>query len=99
MNGTEQRQRFTAVSRAERRLDDLELIVIELDARLAALAGIVERLEQRLAEERTHRLELADKQRTYVDRADRDLSLRIDAHRGMNLWRRLQWLIVGCARG
>lgn len=32
MNGTQQRQRYTAVSRVEKRLDDLELVAVEMAA-------------------------------------------------------------------
>jgi len=40
MNGTEQKARFTAVSRIEKRLDDVEEIVVALDTRTTEIAKV-----------------------------------------------------------
>jgi hypothetical protein len=98
MNGTEQRERHTAVTALQRRVDDCSLLI-------EALAG--DNVRYRDAAAKDHAADLAhiDRQLRALERrldtltaADRDLTLRMDAHRGMNLWRRLQWLVVGCAR-
>ena len=96
MNGEEQRARHTAVARVEKRLDDLELVVMTLAEDLVGHGHhVTEQLRVLLDQNRLAYLMEAER----VDLADRDLDLRIAAHRGMTLWRRLQWFVVGCARG
>ena len=90
MNSTEQRERFTAVSRVEKRLDDLETVVTALIAELG-----VER-EQRMRadqDERTQRLDLAREQRSYVDEADHRLRASFAEFRWSPVWARLRWLV------
>ena len=93
MNGEQQRERHSAIAELHR---DVETIVNRL------AEEIVKHGEQvtddlQVFEERLRIVH--EREAARLDAADRDLSLRIDAHRGMTLWRRLQWLIVGCARG
>lgn len=93
MNGVEQRQRHLAVSRAEARLDDMELVIVRM------AKEIVEEREgyaKAINAERTHRLKLADEQRAYVDGEDRATLLRARwAFQSMTLWQRLRWLVRG----
>ena len=90
MNSTEQRERFTAVSRVEKRLDDVEIV----------LAGLVEALkterDQRMRaddQERTHRLDLAREQRAYVDDSDHRLRASFAEFRWSPVWARWRWLL------
>lgn len=95
MNGAEQRQRATAVNRAEARLDHIEPVIIALAEEIvknrdAAAAAV--------NDERTHRLKLADEQRGYVDAEDRATLLRAKAaFTSMTFWQRLRWLVRGTA--
>lgn len=50
MNGTEQRQRHTAVTDLRANVDDMSTVVEELDQRSVELAGIVQQIDHRLVE-------------------------------------------------
>lgn len=114
MNGTEQKAHQRVTDALDKRLGDLELIVTALDERVSAIA-LAARTEIAAAErdarelinaERTHRLNLAKEQRTYVDGRDievqaiclRHSRLTYDdliALRDRGFWGRLSWLIRG----
>lgn len=77
-------------------------------AKCDRLAEQLENVAARIGEERTHRLQLANEQRAYVDAADRelrrslvashdDIGARINRHERMTLWQRLTWLVTGKA--
>lgn len=94
MNGTEQRQRATAVNRAEARLDDIELVI------QALAEEIVKNRDTTAAavnDERTHRLKLAVEQRAYVDDENRKTLYLFANFKFMTAWQRLRWLVRGTA--
>lgn len=88
MNGTQQVARATAVNRAERRLDDMELVInafatamVEDRKQTNALIGD---LAIGVSKERDERREMT---------ADRDR--RIAAWEARTFWQRLLWLVAG----
>jgi len=99
MNGSEQRQHKTVTDALATRLDDVDTVVAALDQRVsdaaqAALASI--------GQERTHRLRLAEEQRGYVDRNDRELRRSIEVLQVRTVvltqstfWQRVRWLLFG----
>lgn len=92
MNGPEQRQRHLAVHRAEQRLDDMELVLVRMATELVHER---EGYAKAIAQERTHRLTLADEQRAYVDGELRKLSARLFRCETQTVWQRLRWIVRG----
>jgi hypothetical protein len=99
-----------------RQMLDFEVMVAQTkEARavdLRALAAMREQLESahaRVSDERTHRLNLANEQRAYVDRGDKELRGRVNhlcvdvvelsgrfgRFQWMTLLQRLRWLVTG----
>ena len=70
MNATEQRQHTRATDALDARLTNAELVLTAVDERVAQAVAL---LESRINQEHTHRLQLADEQRDYVDYEDRRL--------------------------
>jgi len=88
MNATEQRTHRTVTQSLESRIGALETVV--------AQHGINDEwLKAAIGEERTHRLKLANEQRSYVDGEDRKISQALNQHCGMSLLARLRWLFLG----
>ena len=92
MNGAEQVARFTAVSRVEKRLDDLELVVTELAKDLVKHG---EQVTDDLAvfNERLRLFHEAEAAR--LDAADMVLDRQHAAFVGLTLGSRLRWLLTG----
>jgi len=92
MNGTEQRERHTAVARAEKRLNDLELVVTELAKDLVKHG---EQVTDDLAvfNERLRLFHEAEASR--LDAADTLLARQFDAFVHMTFWQRLRWHVTG----
>jgi hypothetical protein len=99
MNGAEQRERFTAVRRAEKRLDDVEAVteglgqVIVDDRTLVAerfrdVAALIATLERALADERTMRKAEIDACETALANEE-----RIRETLCHSVWQRLRWLV------
>lgn len=95
MNGLEQKQRFTAVSRVEKRLDDVELLLsalagemvtdrTHLEARMQDIAALFAKLEQ----DATERWLSASATHQRLGAAQR-------AFASMTLWQRLCWIVRG----
>ena len=63
------------------------------------LNALDETLNKRITTERTHRLELAQRQQAYVDNAVRETQVlaadRLNAFARMPWWRRLWWIVSG----
>lgn len=86
MNGTEQRERFTAVSRVEKRVEDVELIVEQFAKELVA---------DRVRLDQQHRA-LIDALNAAVQRALTEERAYVDAFLyGRTFWRRLRWIVRG----
>lgn len=81
MNGTAQRERHTAVKTAERRIDDLDLVVQALSIEIVQYR---DQFGETLERERQAR------------QADR-IGARQDHHAFISktLWQRLRWLVTG----
>jgi len=99
MNGTEQKARFTAVSRIEKRLDDVEEIVVALDTRTTEIAKVT--LAAIDDERKAHAAEIARLEATATERwlataaAQKrifDRWARVDS---FTLRERLRWLLTG----
>jgi len=91
MNGTEQRERATAVARVEKRLEDLEAVVVDGLAK-----GIVEdraKLDEELLEIRR----TAQTRHDWTRDTMKALDDRVIAFEEQTLWQRLRWLIRGRA--
>ena len=104
MNPTEQKTHT-------RRMDALETKFRHFQAALEATTeealsqmdlSLREFVREQVGEERTHRLQLANEQRTYVDHADKMNHLlstgtrqEWEAFTGLRFWGRLKWLITG----
>jgi len=93
MNDLEQKQRFTAVSRVEKRLDDVELLLsalageivtdrTHLEARMQDIAALFAKVEQ----DATERWLSASA--THKRLGDAQL-----AFESMTFWQRLRWLV------
>lgn len=107
MNGQEQRRRGDAIRELEAGINQLEKNVErsydeEAKERRRQDNLIVDLLDKRINEERTHRLKLAGEQRTYVDTQDLEnarqlqtLQMRHVMMDGCSVWRRLYWLVTG----
>lgn len=113
MNGAEQRARHTAVANAERRIGDLELVVVKLGEEILAERETFathllkqhdacqtrwEGTTAAIGAERTHRLTLANEQRAYVDSENQSLLRVLAAFDAFTFWERLRWLFRGAAR-
>jgi len=107
VNPTEQKAHTKTTDALAARLDDLELFVAALDERVS---GVATAAQASIGQERTHRLQLAEQQRTYVDGADRQLRVVIEERRSAilaevgaaigelrarTLWGRLRWICFG----
>lgn len=107
MNALEQREHRTVTRALQQQIDDLVAIVSALESQQATIYGeaveamaaertarlaMMERLRESIGEEHTHRLKLAQEQRTYVDQEDRELRRRIERLE-MTWWRRMRSLL------
>ena len=70
MNATAQRTHTRATDALDARLTNAELVLTAVDERVAQAVAL---LEDKINDEHTHRLQLADEQRRYVDYEDRRL--------------------------
>ncbi len=103
MNGTQQKAHHTAVSALENATAEaIEGLVEAVENERQTRAAEDTRLTTDIGIERTHRLELAEQQRNYVDAADRRLDRIIEAETfdrrafvGRGFWSRLNWLFTG----
>lgn len=106
MNPAEQRDH-------KRRTDMLEARIVEAEGNARqALMNVGTEIMQQVRNERTHRLKMAEEQRTYVDDADRRLrefieaqdtrllaqETRLTAYLSLTFWGRLRWLFTGQVR-
>lgn len=89
MNASEQRKHTTA-------LDDLAAAMEDfVTATEERIVNFEKDIRQTVSDERTHRLKLADEQRTYVDARDRDLRDRADAREStQNALREAIWAAI-----
>jgi ribosome-binding protein aMBF1 (putative translation factor) len=86
MNGAEQRERFTAVSRMEKRVEDIELIVEQFATEIVADRERLDLQHQELITAVNLAIGAAlQEERAYVDAF---------VH-GRTFWRRLRWVIRG----
>lgn len=104
MNGTEQRLHRTAVQTLAKQTDErIDAICTTFDGALAILEA---KLRDGVNQERTHRLDLAKEQRSYVDGAlaelrrstvasDDYLGARLRRLESLTFWHRLWWLLSG----
>ena len=60
-----------------------------------AMAHFEETIRRLVAEESAHRLQLANEQRTYVDRADFRIEDRLNRFVHMTVWERFLWALFG----
>jgi len=88
MNATEQKQRHVAVRTAEKRLDDMELVIVQLASELVAARDAAATRGQAIEDTATERW--LESTRTHARLGD-DLA----AFAGMGLWARLCWLVRG----
>ncbi len=106
MNGTQQKNHSTALSELAGGLNEFASAslerMVEIEQSLTHAHQSVKfahaeiaRLETALNNERTHRLELADQQRSYVDRADMEVLDSLRRLRDRSFLSRLNWLITG----
>lgn len=110
MNGVEQVARFTAVKRAEKRLDDVELLLTALAAEIVkdreTIRQDLQVFNERLrvyAEREAERLDATDRIQvtTCQERWDAASATHVRlSHQhfqfiGMTLWQRLRWLVRG----
>lgn len=110
LNGTEQRRHSTVTHALDLRLADVETLVAEdlpsLRRKHAQLEEFCrtedERTRMLINDERTHRLKLANEQRSYVDNEDRllrqsiqQLQCRTVLLSQSTFWQRLRWLVRG----
>jgi len=103
MNAAEQRNHKR---RTDELTDGLEALAKAFDERIVEVLGECRAM---VGAERTHRLKLADEQRSYVDAADRQMALQMDGAAKVALahtveatevlrrgfWSRLNWLLTG----
>jgi hypothetical protein len=94
---------------AKQMLDFERTVAIVKEARATDAKQVFDKLEElraNISAERTHRLELADQQRAYVDGGDRDTRQAVDRivrfaverlqrFERMSLWARLRWAFTG----
>lgn len=99
MNGTEQRTHTRVTDELRTRIANVELVVSALHNQVLELAHTT---ATSVGDERTHRLQLADKQRAYVDGENRILCRSIELLQARTtilsqstFWQRLKWLIRG----
>lgn len=104
MNGAEQKERQTAVARMEREFRNLQETTtdayqVEYDSRVKAMAELELKLTNLIRDaingEHLFVLKMANEQRTYVDRADKDTNALILACAMMPWWKRYLWCIFG----
>lgn len=102
MNSTEQRQHTTRLDALRRDLEETQRLFTELSETLATTKDLSllrldlgDRIREQVGEECTHRLKLAEEQRSYVDTQDKRLEQRLHAFVQMTFWHRLAWLVFG----
>ena len=104
MNPSEQKNHKTALATLGRETADA------FDALTSRLGEehrkVVEFVTKEIGQERTHRLKLADEQRSYVDAQDRELRRDMEATdrllnqrflmlESLTLWGRIRWMVTG----
>jgi len=96
MNGEEQRRHRTATQEIRKDLDAVTNTTGELvDELVTRISQVRDECLKAVGEERTHRLRLAEQQRTYVDRGDKDNLIRMSNFVCRGFWSRLNWLFTG----
>jgi hypothetical protein len=91
MNGLEQKQRFTAVSRVERRCDDVETVVEGLAAEIVQdRARLDERMQDVGTLFATHERDLQQTRRDLTG-----VTVRFHTFETRTLWQRLCWIVRG----
>ena len=96
MNGTEQRKHRTAMATVEANMiEALEALTERLEALELDEATDVKAIMAAIGDERTDRLKLADEQRTYVDRGDKNTDAKVDRFIARGFWSRLNWILFG----
>lgn len=86
MNGAEQRERFTAVSRVEKRVEDVELLVEQFAKEIVADRARLDQQYRELIDAVNYAIgAVAQEERAYVDAF----------LYGRTLWRRLRWIVRG----
>lgn len=100
MNGTEQRKHTTAVAVLEAQTAEaIEGLVVALTAerreREQGDRDVAAGVRAAIGGERTHRLTMADQQRSHVDLEDRITRGQFAAFRDRGFWSRLNWLLTG----
>lgn len=86
MNGAEQRERFTAVSRVEKRVEDVELLVEQFAKEIVADRARLDQQHRELIDAVNYAIgAVAQEERAYVDAF----------LYGRTLWQRLRWIVRG----
>lgn len=96
MNGVEQRERHTVVAKAEKRLDDLEVVVDGMasshvrdrEAVQDQLRQVVDGLNAALQKDHEER-------QAYIDAGDKKSLTLVYDFLNLGFWRRLRWLVLG----
>lgn len=79
----------------KKRMDAIEDSIRAIDISINETIEHFDRVEKTIHQERTHHLELAKEQRSYVDQADKRTDWRLDGFVGRGFWSRLNWLLTG----
>ena len=92
MNGTEQKQRHTAVAAVQTQVDDHAAVLEALDTRIAEIGRLT---LDAIDDERAANAKRAYEQHAYTDlRCDAQMDV-LRRHVTMTLWQRLRWLLTG----
>jgi hypothetical protein len=96
VNGTEQRQRHTAVQTVEKRIDDLETLIMGLAQQLVEARSEQERQMHQLVDSVNSVLDKGHKQQQlYIDAGDDGVRERFVAFATRGFWQRFRWLFLG----
>lgn len=104
MNGEQQKERETAVTKLDKKIDELGVTVtdawdVEVTSRQQADAELEERMRKLISDDHTHVLTLAKEQRAYVDGAIQYASTRAAETQlqfiQLPWWKRYAWTLFG----
>jgi hypothetical protein len=90
MNGEEQRARHTAVERAEKRLDDLELIVVKMAEQAVEYRTT---LNEDFAVYRERLRLYTAREIARLDEANTRLARQLDTFTNATRWQRIRWML------